>query len=34
VMVTHDLGTLDLVDEVHEMHSGRLTSGSRISVSE
>ncbi|TQF74034.1 ABC transporter ATP-binding protein [Rhodococcus spelaei] len=25
VMVTHDLGQLDLVDEVYEMHSGRLT---------
>jgi putative ABC transport system ATP-binding protein len=27
VMVTHDLGQLDLVDDCHEMHSGRLTSG-------
>ncbi|MFC4605425.1 ABC transporter ATP-binding protein [Rhodococcus kronopolitis] len=25
VMVTHDLGQLDLVDDVYEMHSGRLT---------
>ncbi|EME19509.1 ABC transporter ATP-binding protein [Rhodococcus triatomae] len=27
VMVTHDLGQLDLVDDCHRMHSGRLTSG-------
>lgn len=26
VMVTHDLGQLDLVDDVYEMHSGMLTS--------
>ena len=32
VMVTHDLGTLDLVDEVHEMHSGRLTSGATVAA--
>ncbi|MGW0041560.1 ABC transporter ATP-binding protein [Rhodococcus sp. NPDC003348] len=29
VMVTHDLGQLDLVDDVYEMHSGALTLGTR-----
>ncbi|MGW0172835.1 ABC transporter ATP-binding protein [Rhodococcus sp. NPDC003322] len=29
VMVTHDLGQLDLVDDVYEMHSGALTLGAR-----
>lgn len=28
-MVTHDLGPLDLVDKVYEMHDGVLTPGSR-----